>query len=164
MADPCGVSRSGGGTCLAWDVPHMRIAQIAPLYESVPPQLYGGTERIVHYLTEELVRLGHDVTLYAAGDSTTSAKLVSVCPRSLRLDESCVDPIAHHMTMLELVSQQHHEYDVLHFHIDCHPFLMARLLGLRQLTTLHGRLDLPELGPLFSRFPDMPVVSISNSQ
>jgi glycosyltransferase involved in cell wall biosynthesis len=142
----------------------MRIAQVAPLYESVPPQLYGGTERIVHYLTEELVALGHEVTLYAAGDSRTSAELVSVCPRSLRLDESCVDSLAHHITMLELVSRQHHRYDVVHFHIDYLHFLMSRLLGLRQLTTLHGRLDLPDLQPLYQGFKDMPVVSISNAQ
>jgi glycosyltransferase involved in cell wall biosynthesis len=130
----------------------------------VPPQLYGGTERIVHYLTEELVALGHDVTLYAAGDSKTSADLVSVCPRSLRLDPGCVDSLAHHFTMLELLSRQHHEYDVIHFHIDYLHFLSSRLLGLRQLTTLHGRLDLPDLQALYHGFKDMPVVSISNAQ
>jgi glycosyltransferase involved in cell wall biosynthesis len=142
----------------------MRIAQVAPLYESVPPQLYGGTERIVHYLTEELVALGHDVTLYAAGDSRTSAELVSVCPRSLRLDPGCIDSLAHHMTMLELLANKRREYDVIHFHIDYLHFLASRLLGLRQLTTLHGRLDLPDLQPLYDRFTDMPVVSISNAQ
>ena len=142
----------------------MRIAQVAPLYESVPPQLYGGTERIVHYLTEELVALGHEVTLYAAGDSRTSARLVGICPRSLRLDAGCVDSLAHHMAMLELVSRQHGDYDVVHFHIDYLHFLTSRLLGIRQLTTLHGRLDLPDLQPLYDRFGDMPVVSISNSQ
>jgi len=142
----------------------MRIAQVAPLYESVPPQLYGGTERIVHYLTEELVALGHDVTLYAAGDSRTSADLISVCPRSLRLDDGCVDSLAHHMTMLELLSRQHQDYDIVHFHIDYLHFLMSRMLGLRQLTTLHGRLDLPDLQPLYYGFKDMPVVSISDSQ
>jgi glycosyltransferase involved in cell wall biosynthesis len=142
----------------------MRIGQVAPLYESVPPQLYGGTERIVHYLTEELVSLGHEVTLYAAGDSKTSANLVSVCPRSLRLDPGCIDSLAHHMTLLEMVSRQRHEYDVIHFHIDYLHFLASRLLGLRQLTTLHGRLDLPDLQPLYDHFPDMPVVSISDAQ
>src|ERR1700754_821654 len=91
---------------------NMRIAQVAPLYESVPPQLYGGTERIVHYLTEELVALGHHVTLYAGGDSQTSAQLISVCPRWLRLDEGCVDSLAHHITMLEHLTRQHQEYDV----------------------------------------------------
>jgi glycosyltransferase involved in cell wall biosynthesis len=126
--------------------------------------LYGGTERIVHYLTEELVALGHEVTLYAAGDSSTSAELVSACPRSLRLDPSCVDPLAPHMTMLELVSRQYEDYDVIHFHIDYLHFMMSRLLGLRQLTTLHGRLDLPELSPLYYGFKDMPVVSISDAQ
>jgi glycosyltransferase involved in cell wall biosynthesis len=142
----------------------MRIAQVAPLYESVPPQLYGGTERIVHYLTEELVALGHEVTLYAAGDSQTSAELVSVCPRSLRLDPGCVDSLAHHMTMLELVSRRHREYDVVHFHIDYLHYMMSRLLGIRQLTTLHGRLDLPDLQPLYAVFGEMPVVSISEAQ
>jgi glycosyltransferase involved in cell wall biosynthesis len=142
----------------------MRIAQVAPLYESVPPQLYGGTERIVHYLTEELVALGHEVTLYAAGDSQTSAELVSVCPRSLRLDPECVDSLAHHMTMLELVSRRHREYDVVHFHIDYLHYMMSRLLGIRQLTTLHGRLDLPDLQSLYDVFGEMPVVSISEAQ
>jgi hypothetical protein len=115
-------------------------------------------------LTEELVALGHDVTLYAAGDSQTSADLVGVCPRSLRLDEGCVDTLAHHITMLELLSRRYREYDVVHFHIDYVHFMMARLLGLRQLTTLHGRLDLPELGPLYHAFGDMPMVSISDAQ
>jgi glycosyltransferase involved in cell wall biosynthesis len=142
----------------------MRIAQVAPLYESVPPQLYGGTERIVHYLTEELVALGHEVTLYAAGDSRTSAELISICPRSLRLDATCTDALAHHMTMLERLSQEWQRFDVIHFHIDYLHFMMSRMLGLRQLTTLHGRQDLSELGPLYQAFSDMPVVSISNSQ
>jgi glycosyltransferase involved in cell wall biosynthesis len=142
----------------------MRIAQVAPLHESVPPQLYGGTERIVHFLTEELIALGHHVTLYASGDSQTSAELVSVCPRSLRLDESCVDSLAHHMTMLELLSRRHREYDVIHFHIDYLHFMMSRLLALPHLTTLHGRLDLPELGPLYDAYKEMPLVSISDAQ
>jgi len=142
----------------------MRIAQVAPLYESVPPQLYGGTERIVHYLTEELVAMGHEVTLYAAGDSRTSAELVSNCNRALRLDATCTDALAHHMTMLERLSHEWRRYDVIHFHIDYLHFMMSRLLGLRQLTTLHGRQDLAELGPLYHAFSDMPVVSISNAQ
>ena len=142
----------------------MRIAQVAPLYESVPPQLYGGTERIVHYLTEELVAMGHEVTLYAAGDSRTSAELVSICDRALRLDATCTDALAHHMTMLERLSHEWRRYDVIHFHIDYLHFMMSRMLGLRQLTTLHGRQDLAELGPLYHAFPDMPVVSISNAQ
>ena len=118
----------------------------------------------MHYLTEELVALGHEVTLYAAGDSSTSAELVSACPRSLRLDPTCIDPLAPHMTMLELISRQYEDYDVIHFHIDYLHFMMSRLLGLRQLTTLHGRLDLPELPPLYYGFKDMPVVSISDAQ
>jgi len=126
--------------------------------------MYGGTERIVHYLTEELVEMGHDVTLYAAGDSQTSAELVSVCPRSLRLDPDCKDTLAQHMVLLELVSRQRHRHDIFHFHIDYLHFLGSRLLALPQLTTLHGRLDLPELLPLYDVFGDMPVVSISNAQ
>jgi glycosyltransferase involved in cell wall biosynthesis len=142
----------------------MRIAQVAPLHESVPPRLYGGTERIVHFLTEELVTLGHDVTLYAAGDSRTSAQLISACPRSLRLDEGCLDPLAPHFTMLEQLANTQDEYDVIHFHIDYLHFSMSRSLGWRQLTTLHGRLDLPELQPLYHAYDDMPVVSISDAQ
>lgn len=142
----------------------MRIAQVAPLYESVPPVAYGGTERIVHYLTEELVAMGHEVTLYASGDSQTSAKLVPVCARSLRLDPSCVNPVAHHIVMLELLSRDYHKYDVIHFHIDFLHFLLARFLRLPHLTTLHGRLDLAELQPVYDRFGDIPVVSISDAQ
>jgi glycosyltransferase involved in cell wall biosynthesis len=142
----------------------MRIAQVAPLHESVPPQLYGGTERIVHYLTEELVALGHEVTLYAAGDSRTSAELISGCPRSLRLDPGCLDPLAPHFSMLELLSRQHREHDIIHFHIDYLHFPISRLLGWRQLTTLHGRLDIPELQALYHAYDDMPVVSISHAQ
>lgn len=142
----------------------MRIAQVAPLHESVPPQLYGGTERIVHFLTEELVALGHEVTLYAAGDSRTSAELISACPRALRLDENCLDPLAPHFTMLERLARSQGDYDVIHFHIDYLHFSMSRSLGWRQLTTLHGRLDMPELQPLFHAFDDMPVVSISDAQ
>ncbi len=142
----------------------MRIAQVAPLYESVPPQGYGGTERIVSYLTEELVALGHDVTLYAAGDSQTKAKLVSACPRSLRLAEGCIDSLAHHFTMLAMIADEFERYDVIHFHIDYLHFLSSRLLGLRTVTTLHGRLDIPDLQPIYERFHDMPVISISDSQ
>jgi glycosyltransferase involved in cell wall biosynthesis len=142
----------------------MRIAQVAPLFESVPPKLYGGTERIVHYLTEELVQLGHDVTLYASADSQTSARLVSASERSLRLDETSIDHVAHHIKLLDLVAREHAEYDVIHFHIDYLHFVVSRLLGYPQLTTLHGRLDIPDLKPLFDQFPDMPVVSISDAQ
>lgn len=142
----------------------MRIAQVAPLHESVPPQLYGGTERIVHYLTEELVALGHEVTLYAAGDSRTTAELISACPRSLRLDADCRDPLAPHFTMLERLARAQRDYDIIHFHIDYLHFSMSRALGWRQLTTLHGRLDLPELQPLYHAYDDMPVVSVSDAQ
>jgi glycosyltransferase involved in cell wall biosynthesis len=143
----------------------MKIAQIAPLAESVPPKLYGGTERVVAYLTEELVRLGHQVTLFASGDSATRARLVACAPRALRLDSSVRDPVPHLLVMLERVRQRAHEFDVLHFHID--PLLHFPLFrGLKEktLTTLHGRLDLPDLQPLFREFSDMPVVSISDSQ
>jgi glycosyltransferase involved in cell wall biosynthesis len=142
----------------------MRIAQVAPLFESVPPKLYGGTERIVHYLTEELVQLGHDVTLYASGDSRTSARLVSGCARSLRLDQTSVDDVAHHVKMLDQLARDHARYDVVHFHIDYLHFVVSRVLGFPQLTTLHGRLDIPDLQPLYDQFPDMPVVSISDAQ
>lgn len=142
----------------------LRIAQVAPLYEAVPPLQYGGTERVVHNLTEELVGLGHEVTLFASGDSRTSAELVSGCPRSLRLDPTCRDPLAHHMLMLDTVMEQRQRFDVIHFHVDYLHFLASRAHGLNQLTTLHGRLDLPELGPIYERFSDMPVVSISDSQ
>src|SRR5262245_53225907 len=142
----------------------MRIAQIAPLFESVPPQGYGGTERVVHYLTEELVKLGHDVTLFASGDSRTSARLAAACPRALRLDENCQDAAAQHVMMLELLMRQHQSYDIVHFHIDYLHFPLCRCLELRQLTTLHCRLDIPDLAPLYDAFCDMPVVSISDAQ
>src|SRR6266536_391895 len=142
----------------------MRIAQVAPLVESVPPQQYGGTERIVSYLTEELVRQGHDVTLFASGDSVTAARLVPVCRRSLRLDDRCMDQIAHHVVLLEQVSQRAREFDVIHFHIDYLHFPVSRLLPIPHVTTLHGRLDIPDLAPLYDQFRDMPVLSISNSQ
>ena len=142
----------------------MNIAQIAPLYESVPPQAYGGTERVVHYLTEELIALGHDVTLYASGDSRTSAELRACCPRSLRLDTETRDPLAYHAVMLETLLSEHARFDVMHFHIDYLHFLISKVMGWPHLTTLHGRLDLPELQPIYDRFQDLPVVSISDSQ
>ena len=142
----------------------MRIAQIAPLTESVPPKLYGGTERVVHWLTEELVALGHDVTLYASGDSTTSARLEASWPRALRLDGSVRDPNALHMLMLERVRQRADEYDFLHFHLDYYPFSLFSRQSTPFVTTLHGRLDLPEHQPLFDTFSSAPVISISNSQ
>jgi glycosyltransferase involved in cell wall biosynthesis len=142
----------------------MRIAQVSPLYESVPPKLYGGTERIVSYLTEELVRLGHDVTLFASADSVTRAKLVAPCRRALRLDPTCLDPLARHVVLLETVARQASEFDVIHFHVDYVHFPLSRRLRVPQMTTLHGRLDLPDLQPLFEEFGDMPVVSISDAQ
>src|SRR5204862_5503272 len=142
----------------------MRIAQVAPLSESVPPKHYGGTERIVSYLTEELVRQGHDVTLFASGDSATRARLVAACRRSLRLNDGCIDRMAHHFLMLEQVSQRVHEFDVVHFHIDYLHFPLSRRTLIPHVTTLHGRLDIPDLIPLYEQFRDMPVLSISNAQ
>ena len=142
----------------------MRIAQVAPLTEAVPPKLYGGTERVVHWLTEELVALGHDVTFFASGDSSTSAKLEAMWPRALRLDGSIRDPNALHMAMLERVRQRSDEFDFLHFHLDYYPFSLFSRQPTPWLTTLHGRLDLPEHQPTFDTFSSAPVVSISNAQ
>ena len=142
----------------------MRVAQISPLYESVPPSSYGGTERVVSYLTEELVRQGHDVTLFASADSTTSARLVGCSPRSLRQSEGSIDTLAHHVLMLEWVGRYAEEFDVLHFHIDYLHFPFSRRAAWTTLTTLHGRLDIPDLQRLYDEFQDMPVVSISEDQ
>jgi glycosyltransferase involved in cell wall biosynthesis len=144
----------------------MRIAQVAPLTEAVPPKLYGGTERVVHWLTEELVALGNDVTLFASGDSETSAKLDATWPRALRLDGSVRDPNALHMVMLERVRQKcdDEEFDFLHFHLDYYPWSLFYRQPTPFLTTLHGRLDLPEHQPVFTTFSDVPVISISNAQ
>jgi len=142
----------------------MRIAQIAPLTEAIPPRLYGGTERVVHWLTEELVALGHDVTLFASGDSVTSAKLEAPWPRALRLDGAVRDPNALHMLMLERVRRQRADFDLLHFHLDYYPFSLFSRQSTPFLTTLHGRLDLPEHQPVFTEFASVPVVSISNAQ
>jgi glycosyltransferase involved in cell wall biosynthesis len=142
----------------------MRIAQVAPLYESVPPKLYGGTERIVSFLTEELVRQGHDVTLFASGDSMTSARLVPVCPQSLRLDPNCWDQLAHHVFMLERVFAEKDNFDILHFHVDYLHFPLSRRENVTTVTTLHGRLDIPDLQPIYRVFSDMPVTSISDAQ
>jgi glycosyltransferase involved in cell wall biosynthesis len=141
----------------------VRIAQIAPLAESVPPRLYGGTERVVSYLTEELVRLGHDVTLFASGDSQTSAELVACTPRAQRLD-GVKDPLPQLMLMLERVRQQAHKFDLLHFHTDYVHFPLFRSIAHKTVTTLHGRLDLPGMGPMLREFPEMPLISISNAQ
>jgi glycosyltransferase involved in cell wall biosynthesis len=142
----------------------MKIAQVSPLIESVPPQLYGGTERVVSHLTEELVAQGHDVTLYASGDSVTSARLVPVTPRALRLDDTVQDPLAHMVRMVERVMRDAAAYDVLHFHIDYLHFPLLRHVATPSVTTLHGRLDLPDLVPLYRAFPDAPVVSVSEAQ
>src|SRR5882757_6047472 len=142
----------------------MRIAQVAPLTEAIPPKLYGGTERVVYWLIEELVALGHEVTLFASGDSHTSAKLEAIWPRALRLDGSVRDPNALHMMMLEHVRRRSDEFDFLHFHLDYYPFSLFERQRTPYLTTLHGRLDLPEHQPVFDTFSSAPVVSISNSQ
>jgi glycosyltransferase involved in cell wall biosynthesis len=142
----------------------MRIAQVAPLYESVPPRLYGGTERVVSWLTEELVRQGHDVTLFASGDSVTGARLVADTARSLRLDPGCIDTVAHHVRQLEHVFRLVDDFDLVHFHTDYMHFPLSRRHRIARVTTLHGRLDIPDLVPLYREFPDEPVVSISASQ
>jgi len=142
----------------------MRIAQVAPLYESVPPKYYGGTERVVSYLTEELVCQGHEVTLFASGDSVTKAHLVAACRRSLRMDKHCVDRMAHHILMLEHMLQRAAEFDIVHFHTDYLHFPLSRREQITHVTTLHGRLDIPDLVPLHQEFRDMPVISISDGQ
>ncbi len=142
----------------------MKIAQIAPLIESVPPRFYGGTERIVSYLTEELVRLGHDVTLFASGDSTTAAELVPCCTRALRLDPTVRDAVPDFMLMIDKVRKRAEEFGILHFHIDLFHFPLFRSLEAKTLTTLHGRQDLSDLKPFYSRFSEMPLVSVSNDQ
>jgi glycosyltransferase involved in cell wall biosynthesis len=153
-----------GGLFTAKEAFFMRIAQVAPLTEAIPPKLYGGTERVVHWLTEELVALGHDVTLYASGDSITSAKLEAVWPRALRLDGSVRDANALHMLMLERVRRSRGDFDLLHFHLDYYPFSLFSRQSTPFVTTLHGRLDLPEHQPVFTTFDSVPVVSISNAQ
>jgi glycosyltransferase involved in cell wall biosynthesis len=147
-----------GRTCL------MRIAQIAPLTESIPPKLYGGTERVVSWLTEELVALGHEVTLFASGDSQTSAELDAIWPTALRFDNTIRDPNALHMAMLERVCQRAADFDFLHFHLDYYPFSLFARQAVPSVTTLHGRLDLNEHQTLFRTFPAAPVISISDAQ
>jgi len=142
----------------------MRIAQVAPLYERVPPRYYGGTERIVSYLTEELIKQGHELTLFASGDSLTKGHLIAPCVRSLRLDSGCENQLAYHFLQLEQVFQNAAAFDIIHFHIDCLHYPLSRRIGVPHLTTLHGRLDLPDLIPLYREFSDVPVASISNSQ
>ena len=142
----------------------MKIAQVSPLFESCPPRLYGGTERIVSYLTEELVRLGHEVTLFASGDSCTAASLMAPCKQALRLNEACKDPLVYHLMMLHRVRQRAQDFDLIHFHTDyLHLPLFADCWD-KTLTTLHGRLDLPDLPAILSEFAMMPLASISMAQ
>jgi len=145
-------------------VGRLRIAQVAPLYESVPPKCYGGTERVVSYLTEELVRQGHQVTLFASGDSLTAAELVPCCPNALRLDRRYVDQLAHHYVMLEEVFQDTSRFDLIHFHIDYLHYPLSTRQPCPYLSTLHGRLDLPDLATLYRKYSGVPVVSISDAQ
>ncbi|MGH7728754.1 MAG: glycosyltransferase family 4 protein [Vulcanimicrobiaceae bacterium] len=142
----------------------MRIAQVAPLTESCPPKLYGGTERVVAYLTEELVRAGHEVTLFASGDSQTSARLVPCCRRALRLDPVKESALAHHMIMLNRVRERAAEFDLVHVHLDYLHFPVFAARGIPVLTTQHGRLDVPGLAAVFDEFKDLPMVSISDAQ
>jgi glycosyltransferase involved in cell wall biosynthesis len=142
----------------------MRIAQVSPLYESCPPQLYGGTERVVSYLTEELVRRGHEVTLFASGDSLTAATLVSPCAKALRLEPACRDPLAHHIVLLNQVMQRADSFDILHFHTDYLHFPLVKKISDKVLTTLHGRLDIPDLANVYREFPGLKLVSISDAQ
>jgi glycosyltransferase involved in cell wall biosynthesis len=142
----------------------MKIAQVAPLYESVPPKYYGGTERVISFLTEELVRLGHEVVLYASGDSVSRARIVPQCRRALRLQGNVIDHIAHHVLMTERIYQEAKGVDIVHSHIDYLPFPLLRRMKTPVLTTLHGRLDLEDLVPLYREFNDVPVISISNAQ
>jgi glycosyl transferase family 4 len=142
----------------------MRIAQISPLTEAVPPKFYSGTERIVAYLTDGLVGLGHEVTLSASGDSLTTARLVAGCPQAFRLDPTIRDHIAPLIAMLETAAQRSGEFDVIHLHCDYLGYVALRRAGVPFLATLHGRLDPPELRPLYRAFCEVPVVSISDAQ
>lgn len=143
----------------------MRIAQVAPLYESVPPRLYGGTERVVSYITEELVRQGHKVTLFASGDSETRAELRAACPRALRLEGNrIVDPLAYHVKMLEMVAKEAEDFDIVHFHVDYLHFSLTRRQRICSVTTMHGRLDIPDVHPVYREFSEMPLISISDAQ
>lgn len=142
----------------------MRIAQVSPLFESVPPKLYGGTERVVSFLTEELVRQGHEVTLFASGDSVTKARLVAPWCCALRLQKDCRDQIAHHYTMLEMVQKEIENFDIVHYHIDYLHYPLSKRSKVPHVTTLHGRLNIPDLQPLYREYNDIPVISISNSQ
>ena len=142
----------------------MRIAQLAPLFEAVPPHTYGGTERVVSYLTEELVGAGHDVTLFASGDSVTMARLTPGCQRAIRLDSSIRDPLAAHLKMIEEVCLRSRDFDIIHCHLDYWAFSALSRLPTPLVATLHGRLDLPELQPVYDCFRGVPLVSISDAQ
>jgi glycosyltransferase involved in cell wall biosynthesis len=142
----------------------MKIAQVAPLYESVPPKFYGGTERVVSYLTEELVRQGHDITLFASGDSVTSARLISNTENALRLNAKCSDHLSHHIVQLQEIAEKANEFDIIHFHNDYIHFPISIHLNVPHVTTLHGRMDMPELRHVYNKFPQQPVISISNKQ
>ena len=142
----------------------MRIAQVSPLYERVPPLLYGGTERVVSYLTEELVRLGHEVTLFASGDSVTRARLEAACPRALRLDANCQDSLAPHLLMLGEVYQRAREFDVIHCHTTYFGLPLTSFTTTPTVLTHHGRLDIHELGLIFCAYPQIAHISISDNQ
>ncbi len=142
----------------------MKIAQIAPLFEAVPPKFYGGTERVVSFLTEELVAMGHDVTLFASGDSVTNAKLEAAWPQALRLDNTIRDTLAPQMLLMEHVFEMANQFDILHFHVDYFPASLFKRQSTPFITTLHGRLDLPELRPVYAGLPEQNLVSISDSQ
>jgi glycosyltransferase involved in cell wall biosynthesis len=142
----------------------MKIAQVSPLFESVPPKYYGGTERVVSYLTEELVKMGHDVTLYASGDSVTNARLKAVCHRALRLDKYSIDPVADHVLLSQRLYDEAGQYDFIHSHIDYISYPLMKLLRTPNVTTLHGRLDIPNLYNLYKEFADINVISISDFQ
>jgi glycosyltransferase involved in cell wall biosynthesis len=142
----------------------MRIAQVSPLYEAVPPRLYGGTERVVSFLTEELVGMGHEVTLFASGDSRTSAKLEPMCAEALRLNPNIRDRMAPHMQMMEAIRDRVDEFDIIHFHNDYLPFSLFSRQPTPFVTTIHGRLDLPEFVDVYGAFPKVPLISISDSQ
>lgn len=142
----------------------MKIAQIAPLFEAVPPKLYGGTERVVHYLTEALIEQGHEVTLFASGDSVTKGRLISNVKEALRLNKNCVDPLAHQIVQMEEVVERAGEFDILHFHIDFLHYPFTSCLQTPCITTLHGRLDIPDLQSVYNKFPHQHVISISDNQ
>ena len=159
--------RGPRGSCLtSFPQPRstMRIAQVSSLYESVPPKLYGGTERVVSFLTEELVEMGHEVTLFASGDSQTTARLISTSPMGLRLDPSRPNPLLAHVTMLGEVVRRAYEFDIIHWHIEPLHYPLVASLSTPSVTTQHGRQDLPENSALYGQFPEVAQISISNDQ